>query len=386
MKKFVLIDDVNTWRNFLPFTFTKPVSEIRIGILTIKEKWEKHLHTNVEIICESYLSEKFPNYLEDEALYITSNVCPDKKLIKKINDLKINEGLKHNNTFIAYFGTKENYKNLKGQFFELENEPLILKNVWDIFQKNAIALNSDFELLTQNKKSYPLSESNKVIGNKNLIFLENGAKAEACIFNTNTGPIYLAADSEVMEGSVIRGPFSLGEHSALKLSTKIYGATTIGPHSKVGGEVNNSVIFGYSNKAHDGFLGNSVIGEWCNLGADTNNSNLKNNYSTVKLYNYLQQKMIDTELQFCGLMMGDYSKCGINTMFNTGTVVGVGANVFGSDFPTTYIPNFSWGGANGFEDYDLDKLVETNKRVYERRGLIFSEVETNLLKSIKELI
>ncbi|MFN8231390.1 MAG: putative sugar nucleotidyl transferase [Bacteroidia bacterium] len=385
MKKFVLIDDYNTWKNFLPFTFTKPVSELRIGILTIKEKWEKYLQTNVELVCENFLSKKFPNYIGNEALYITSNLCPDKELIKKIINLKSNEGLKHNNIVIAYFGTKENYINKNGQFFELENEPLILKNVWDIFQKNAIALNNDFELLTHNKKSEPLSESNKVIGNKNLIFLEKGAKAEACIFNTNTGPIYLAKDSEVMEGSVIRGPFSLGEHSALKLSTKIYGATTIGPHSKVGGEVNNSVIFGYSNKAHDGFLGNSVIGEWCNLGADTNNSNLKNNYGTVKLYNYLQQKMVDTGLQFCGLMMGDYSKSGINTMFNTGTVVGVGANVFGSDFPTTYIPNFSWGGAGGFENYDLDKLVETNKRVYERRGLIFGEIEANLLKSIKEL-
>ncbi|MCA0431467.1 MAG: glucose-1-phosphate thymidylyltransferase [Bacteroidetes bacterium] len=385
MKKFVLIDDYNTWKNFLPFTFTKPVSELRIGILTIKEKWEKYLQTNVELVCENFLSKKFPNYIGNEALYITSNLCPDKELIKKIINLKSNEGLKHNNIVIAYFGTKENYINKNGQFFELENEPLILKNVWDIFQKNATALNNDFELLTHNKKSEPLSESNKVIGNKNLIFLEKGAKAEACIFNTNTGPIYLAKDSEVMEGSVIRGPFSLGEHSALKLSTKIYGATTIGPHSKVGGEVNNSVIFGYSNKAHDGFLGNSVIGEWCNLGADTNNSNLKNNYGTVKLYNYLQQKMVDTGLQFCGLMMGDYSKSGINTMFNTGTVVGVGANVFGSDFPTTYIPNFSWGGAGGFENYDLDKLVETNKRVYERRGLIFGEIEANLLKSIKEL-
>ncbi len=335
MKKFVLIDDYNTWKNFLPFTFTKPVSELRIGILTIKEKWEKYLQTNVELVCENFLSKKFPNYIGNEALYITSNLCPDKELIKKIINLKSNEGLKHNNIVIAYFGTKENYINKNGQFFELENEPLILKNVWDIFQKNATALNNDFELLTHNKKSEPLSESNKVIENKNLIFLEKGAKAEACIFNTNTGPIYLAKDSEVMEGSVIRGPFSLGEHSALKLSTKIYGATTIGPHSKVGGEVNNSVIFGYSNKAHDGFLGNSVIGEWCNLGADTNNSNLKNNYGTVKLYNYLQQKMVDTGLQFCGLMMGDYSKSGINTMFNTGTVVGVGANVFGSDFPTT---------------------------------------------------
>lgn len=260
----------------------------------------------------------------------------------------------------------------------------MLNNVWELFQKNAEAIKSDFALLTKNRTSQPLSNTVTVIGDKNLVFLEEGAKAQACILNTSGGPIYLGKDAEIMEGSVVRGPLALCEHSALKLSTKIYGATTIGPHCKVGGEVNNSVIFGYTNKAHDGFLGNSVIGEWCNLGADTNNSNLKNNYSNVKIFNYNKNKQIDTGLQFCGLIMGDHSKSGINTMFNTGTVVGVGSNIYGGGFPNTVIPNFSWGGSGGFENYRLEKLFETAERVYERRGLKFGEVEKQILTSVYE--
>jgi UDP-N-acetylglucosamine diphosphorylase/glucosamine-1-phosphate N-acetyltransferase len=257
-----------------------------------------------------------------------------------------------------------------------------VENVWDIFSKNGDAIKADFDLITRGRTSQPLSTSNTVIGDAKQIFLEEGAIVEASILNTNAGPIYIAKDSEIMEGSVVRGPFSLGEHAALKLSTKIYGPTTVGPHSKVGGEVNNSVIFAYSNKGHDGFLGNSVIGEWCNLGADTNNSNLKNNYGNVKLYNYAQDKMIDTGLQFCGLIMGDHSKCGINTMFNTGTVVGVGANIFGGGFPPTHIPSFSWGGADGMEEYKFDKMIETANRVYARRNLTVDAVEKDILEKV----
>ena len=260
-----------------------------------------------------------------------------------------------------------------------------INNVWDIFQKNDLAIKSDFEILTKNKKSNSISDTVTVIGNKNLVFFEQGVKAEACILNVTSGPIYIAKDAEIMEGSAIRGPFCLGEHSTLKLNTKIYGATTIGPHCKVGGEVSNCVIFGYSNKAHDGFIGNSVIGEWCNLGADTNSSNLKNNYSTVKIFNYQQNKSIDTGLQFCGLIMGDYSKTGINTMLNTGTVVGVGANIFGGGFPTTHIPSFSWGGSEGFETYLQEKLFETSEKVYERRSLKFNQNEKNILSEVFKL-
>lgn len=229
-----------------------------------------------------------------------------------------------------------------------------------------------------------MSSSNKLIGDENLLFIEEGATIEASILNTKTGAIYIGKDAEVMEGSAIRGPFALCEHATLKLNTKIYGATTIGPHCKVGGEVNNSVIFGYTNKAHDGFLGNSVIGEWCNLGADSNNSNLKNNYANVKLFNYATEKMEDTGLQFCGLMMGDHSKCGINTMFNTGTVVGIGANVFGAGFPKTHIPSFCWGGADSIETYQLDKMLETAQRVYDRRAKKMSLEEKQVLSYIFE--
>lgn len=250
------------------------------------------------------------------------------------------------------------------------------------FSKNAEALKADFELITKNRTSQPLSNTVTVIGDRSLVFLEAGAKAEACILNTTSGPIYLGVDAEIMEGSVVRGALALCEHSALKLSTKIYGATTIGPHCKVGGEVNNSVIFGYSNKAHDGFLGNSVVGEWCNLGADTNNSNLKNNYGNVKLYSYAQKKQVDTGLQFCGLIMGDHSKTGINTMLNTGTLAGVAANIYGGGFPATYIPNFSWGGSTGFETYRTDKLFETATKVFERRGKVFDQLEKDILNHV----
>jgi UDP-N-acetylglucosamine diphosphorylase/glucosamine-1-phosphate N-acetyltransferase len=379
----VLFDEELTRANLLPLTFTRPVCEIRIGILTIKQKWDLVLETTVGYLTQPYLSKKFPLRENANALFINGKICPNTALINAITDLKSNQALYQAGTLLAYVGTSTDL-NKTGDFQKIEFTPPIFEvnYVWDIFQKNGQAIQADFELLTENKSSQTLSPSNTLIGDKNLIFLEAGAKAEACIFNTQAGPIYIGKDAEVMEGSVVRGPFALGEHSALKLCTKIYGPTSIGPHCKIGGEVNNSVVFGYSSKAHDGFLGNSVIGEWCNLGADTNNSNLKNNYSHVKLFNYAQNKAIDTGLQFCGLIMGDHSKSGINTMFNTGTVVGVGANIYGGDFPTTHIPSFSWGGNSGFEKYRLEKLIETAERVFERRGLTFGDVDKEILTAL----
>jgi UDP-N-acetylglucosamine diphosphorylase/glucosamine-1-phosphate N-acetyltransferase len=301
-------------------------------------------------------------------------------LISALKDLKAGEALVQDQQLLGYRGTleqRQHWTTLKA--IPYPEHVLMMHQPWDIFTKNAEALLDDFELLTAGRTSETLSPSVTVIGDRSLVFLEKGAKAEACILNTHSGPIYLGEDAEIMEGSVVRGPFALCEHSALKLCTKIYGATTIGPHSKVGGEVNNSVIFGFSNKAHDGFLGNSVIGEWCNLGADTNNSNLKNNYANVKLYHYPAKKALDTGLQFCGLIMGDHSKSGINTMFNTGTVVGVGCNIYGGGFPPTFIPSFSWGGSEGFTAYLPEKLFETASKMYERRGLIFGDAEKQML-------
>ncbi len=383
----ILFDPETSWKNLLPLTFTRPISEIRIGALTIKQKWDKWLKTTCGCLTQQYLQKKYPLLKVAENLFINSTICPTDKLVELISNLKSNQALTNNGEIVAFVGTVNDLDDLSGfENIDIAIPLFTIKNVWDVFQKNAEAIQLDLDILCVNRKSQPLSDSVTVIGNKNLVFLEEGAKAEACILNTTTGPIYLDKGSEIMEGSVVRGPFVLGEQSTLKLCTKIYGATTIGPHCKVGGEVNNSVIFGYSNKAHDGFLGNSVIGEWCNLGADTNNSNLKNNYSNVKLFNYLQKKSVNTGLQFCGLIMGDYSKTGINTMFNTGTLVGVGANIFGGGFPPTLIPSFSWGGAQGFEDYHLDKLFETSEKVFERRGLIFSADEKEILTEVKKIV
>ncbi len=382
----ILFDLEQSWKNLLPLTYTRPVSEIRIGILTIKQKWDKELNTNCSHSTKSYLSKKFPIKEHPDSLFINGSLCPTPALASEIKKLKPMQALVKNNEVLALVGEAKHVKALLDhEKIEFKQDILNVANVWDVFQKNGEALKLDFELLTKNKKSQALSSSVTVIGNKELIFLEEGAKAEACILNTTSGPIYLAKDAEIMEGSAVRGPFALGEHSALKLCTKIYGPTTIGPHCKVGGEVNNSVIFGFSNKAHDGFLGNSVVSEWCNLGADTNNSNLKNNYGNVKLFNYAQNKMVDSGLQFCGLIMGDHSKTGINTMLNTGTVVGVGANIYGGSFPATHIPSFSWGGSDGFETYKLDKLFETAEKVFERRSMKLDNTEKEILSSVFEM-
>lgn len=381
----VLFDDELTWRNVLPLTFTRPVSEIRIGILTIKQKWDKSLNTNCSYLTQSYLSKKYTLNDSENSVFINSKLCPNNELIVAVKALQPNQALMQKNTILAFYGNTNSLKNPSAfKIIEFSVPCLEVNNVWDIFLKNTDAIKADFELLTKNRTSQPLSNTVTVIGDKSLVFLEEGAKAEACILNTTTGPIYIGVDSEIMEGTAVRGPLAVCDHSTLKLNTKIYGPVTVGPHSKVGGELSNCVIFGYSNKAHDGFLGSSVIGEWCNLGADTNNSNLKNNYGNVKLFNYLQNKQVDTGLQFCGLIMGDHSKAGINTMFNTGTVVGVASNIYGGGFPATHIPGFSWGGSQGFEPYLLNKLFETASKMFERRGLVFDDTEKEILTAVFE--
>lgn len=380
---FVLFDNPLARIELLPFTFTRPVCEIRTGILTIREKWELVLDAPAGYLTQDYLSKKFPLKIKGPSLFINGKICPDPHLVKTVQQLEQGQALYKHSEVIAFYGQASDFQDLSAfQKIEFTGDLISIDRVVDIFGKNGKALQMDFELLTRNKTSQPLSNSVTVIGDKNLVFLAEGAKAEACILNVTAGPVYLGKDAEIMEGSIVRGPLALCEHSTLKLGTKIYGPTTIGPHSKVGGEMSNSVIFGYSNKGHDGFLGSSVIGEWCNLGADTNNSNLKNNYSTVKLFHYGQDQAVDTGLQFCGLIMGDHSKSGINTMFNTGTVVGVGANIYGSGFPPTHIPSFSWGGSTGFVPYQLDKLIETAERMFERRGLTLDEIEKELLKQV----
>lgn len=381
---YILFDDYSRL-NLLPFTYTKPVCELRTGILTIREKWELELQSKVSFHTQAYLSGKFPLKAERDNLFINGKIAPTAELLGLVKNLKPHEGIRRGNDLLAWRSDDAgsfDAEALLGKAREVETEYISMKDVWNFFSKNDAAIRQDFERLTKGRTSQPLPATNTVIGDPTLVFLEEGAIVEASILNTKSGPVYIGRDAEVMEGSIIRGPFSLGEHASLKLGTKIYGPTTVGPHCKVGGEVNNSVVMGYSNKGHDGFLGNSVIGEWCNLGADSNNSNLKNNYGNVKLYNYKKDQMVDTGLQFCGLMMGDHSKCGINTMFNTGTVVGVGANIFGGGFPPTHIPSFAWGGAEGMEVYKLDKMLETASRVYARRNATVSDEEAAILKAV----
>lgn len=380
----IILNDNQSHSHLLPLTYTKPASELRIGILSIREKWEKWIKGSYYWSTEDYLSQKYSPSNDPDALIINASICPNKDLVSAVKNLKKGELLMDGDLFIAQMGNPSN-GNFNEEFSKTEVKANYhnIDRPWKIFSLNAEELESDFDMITAGRKSAPLSKTNTIIGDR--IFAEEGAKAECSIFNSSTGAIYLGKDSLVMEGSLIRGGLALCEHSQLKLGTKIYGATTVGPHSKVGGEVNNSVITGYSNKGHDGFLGNSVIGEWCNLGADTNNSNLKNNYDEVKLWSYPKGGFEKTGLQFCGLIMADHSKCGINTMFNTGTVVGVSANIFGAGFPRNFIPSFSWGGSGGFTNYNFDKAMKTASLVFARRGLDLDQIEVDILQSVFDL-
>lgn len=367
--------DTSSRDHLLPLTFTRPVAALRCGILTVAEKYTRRGH-EVGYSTQDYLNKKFPG-IEAPEVCIDGGVCPTDGFLQAVSALEEGQSLCKDDAVIAWKGAQPSDTGSSTCY----NEPLtILTRSWDIWTQNAAELDNDYALLTAGRKSAPVDPTCTVIGDK--IFLEEGAKATASILNTTTGPIYLAKDAEIMEGCVVRGGLALGEHSALKLGTKLYGATTLGPHCKVGGEVNNSVIIGYSNKGHDGFLGNSALGEWCNLGADTNNSNLKNNYDEVKAWSYVHKRFSKTGQQFCGLVMGDHSKSGINTMFNTGTVVGVSANVYGAGFPRNFIASFSWGGPKGTMEYKIDKALDAAHRMMERRGLGVDEIEREILKKV----
>ncbi|AMO18990.1 GlmU family protein [Flavobacterium columnare] len=379
-----ILFDGNVRNALLPFTFTRPVADIRVGILTIREKWEKILGYTTTTITEEYLSEKYPMVEMEENIMINASFLPNDVLVEMIKSLEENQAVFYKEEVVAFY-SKENQEVDFDAFeiIECTVDCITIEHTWDIFAKNDIALREDFELITEGRTSQPIPKSVNVIAPEN-IFIEEGAKLEFVTLNASTGPIYIGKNSEIMEGSVIRGPFALCEEAQVKLATKIYGATTVGPHSRVGGEINNSVLFAYSNKGHDGFLGNSVLGEWCNIGADSNNSNLKNNYEEVKLWSYETETFARTGLQFCGLMMGDHSKCGINTMFNTGTVVGVSANIFGAGFPRNFVPSFSWGGASGFTNYLTEKAFQTAKIVMSRRNIEFSEQDVEILEHVFE--
>ncbi|MCK0109312.1 GlmU family protein [Flavobacteriaceae bacterium S0825] len=381
---YILFDGPSR-NKLLPFTYTRPVADIRIGILTIREKWEKYLGYTTSTVTEEYLTEKFPMVELEENVMVNASYLPNAELVELIKSLSEKQAIFKGEDVIAFHTQAEQEEVNFDEYeaIEFEREILCIENTWDIFSKNGEAIRQDFELLTNGRQSQPIPKSVNVIHAEN-IFIEEGAKLEFVTLNASSGPIYIGENAEIMEGSIIRGPFALCEHAIVKLGAKIYGPTTVGPHSRVGGEVNNSVLFGYSNKGHDGFLGNSVLGEWCNLGADTNNSNLKNNYAEVRLWDYETEGFARTGLQFCGLMMGDHSKCGINTMFNTGTVVGVSANIFGSGFPRNFVPSFSWGGNSGFTTYLTKKAFEVAKVVMSRRNVEFTQQDAKILEHIFE--
>jgi UDP-N-acetylglucosamine diphosphorylase/glucosamine-1-phosphate N-acetyltransferase len=387
----LLFDDPAIRPNLLPFTFTRPIAALRCGILTIAEKWQHRLGQPVHYLTEPYLQAKFPaGNTEGPALIINGAICPDDLLTGQVQALQPGEALYDDELLVAAYLTDaaKVAELIQDGFTKTHNvaEPVdYIKHPWHLFLRNGAEIRRDFALLTKGRESQPINDAHTIVYAPEDIFIEEGVKIRAAILNAEDGPIYLGRNSQVHEGAIIKGPLALGEGAHINAGAKMRGDNTVGPHCKVGGEVGNSIFFGYSNKGHDGYVGNSVIGEWCNLGADTNTSNLKNNYAPVKIWSHAQNRFENTGQQFCGLMMGDHSKCGINTMFNTGTVVGVAANIFGAGFPRQFIPSFSWGGASGFETFRLNKVAEVAERVMARRALLYDEVEQGIMRKVYEL-
>lgn len=384
MQNLVLFDDARHV-TLLPLTYTRPVSELRVGILKIREKWERWFNTSASWLSRDYLREKYPMQAANDTLYINSGLLPDKDMVDLLGKLAKNQALVDGNTILA--ARADHFQDVisgNTASTEINRQYRSITHPYDIFALNGAEIADDFRAVTANRTSAGLNATNGII-NKNSIFIEEGAEINYATINAGTGPVYIGKDAKIMEGATIRGPLALLNGSTIKMGAKIYGATTIGPQSKVGGEIKNVVIQGYSNKAHEGYLGDAVLGSWCNLGADTNNSNLKNNYAEVKLWNYSAERFVKTGLTFCGLIMGDHSKAGINTMFNTGTVVGVNANIYGDGFPRNFIPSFSWGGSHGFKTYKIDKALEVAEAVHKRKNMQFDEAERNILRKVFDL-
>jgi UDP-N-acetylglucosamine diphosphorylase/glucosamine-1-phosphate N-acetyltransferase len=376
---YILFDEPNIRQSLMPLTFTRPVALMRVGILTIAEKWERYLNKKPSYLTDAYLQEKFPLIPGEDNFVINGAVLPTKDLLDEIHKLEPEQTLVQGDMIIA-FREKASEK-----YMPYHGTLTIIRNLWNIFVENGSQIRQDLELLKAERTWHKITDKHTIIYNPDNVFVEDNVKIRAAVLNAEDGPIYIGKDTEINEGATIRGPFAVCEHSIIGMQGKMRADTTIGPFSKVSGEISNSVIFGYSNKAHEGFLGNSVIGEWCNLGADTNNSNLKNNYSQVQLYNYKERKAMDTGQQFCGLIMGDHAKTGINTMFNTGTVVGVCANVFGAGFPDKFIPSFSWGGADGIVVYKLEKALEVAEQAMARRKLSLSDADRTILSTVFQM-
>lgn len=373
----LILHDNGLHLRFAPLTLTRPVADLRVGILTNVERWKKWIpEASISFATENYLSKKFPTEASEDAVIVNSAIIPTESIAAAVVSMEDHQELLSEGVWIARRGSgteKIIYK---------EMHPIQLENRWDLFQKNDEILVADFFFLTAGRETESISGTNTVIGDRSLIFIEEGAHVEASILNTTAGPIYIGKNSEVMEGSMIRGPFALCEGAGVKMGAKIYGATTIGPYCKVGGEVSNSIFQAYSNKGHDGFLGNSLVGEWCNFGADTNTSNLKNNYSTIRSYSYETESEVETGLTFMGVCMGDHSKTGINTMLNTASVIGVSCNVFGGGFPKKFLPSFTWGGVEESQVFDLEKAIDVAKAMMSRRNVEFTDADRQIFESL----
>lgn len=386
--QFILFDGTARYR-FFPFTHTRPLADIRCGILTMRERWEHLLGNTTGTLTEDYLQPVFPQHHSTDNVYVNASLFGTAEMAAAIKNLNPQESLMAGDLLIAMRTSATVVHTEEGAIAASLNSIAFtgticqLERVWDIFHQNEKAIKADFDILTTGRTSQLLPDYVTALNPSN-IFIEPGARVYPCIINADTGPVYIGKDAEIMEGCIIRGAFALGGHAVLKMGAKVYGATTIGPGCKAGGEISNVVFFANSNKGHDGFLGNAVIGEWCNLGADTNCSNLKNNYDEVKIWDEYEHKSVKTGLQFCGLLMGDHSKCGINTMFNTGTVAGVSCNIYGSGFPEKFIPSFSWGGSEGMVTYSPDKAMDTANRMMMRRNRQLSAAEIKVMSYIFE--
>jgi len=380
----ILFDEASLRQQLLPLTFTRPIADLRVGILTLAEKWKHHLKQDYSFLTETYLSQKFTTQFGDDNLFINGALCPNESLVKAIQNLSKEQSLVSGTTLLAVRTQAKEIHQSKN-VVSFDGAFTLIDQPWKIFTHNAAEIKNDFKLITEGRKSQPITDKHTIVYGIENIFLEEGVDIKASVLNAESGPIYLGKNSVVQEGSLIKGSFALCEGATVNMGAKMRGDSTIGPYCKVGGEVSNSVLYAYSNKGHDGFLGNSVLGEWCNLGADTNTSNLKNNYEQVKLWSYVKRGFVNTNQQFCGLIMGDHSKCGINTMFNTGTVVGVSANIFGDGYPRNFIPSFSWGGAAGLTAYLPKKAFETAERVMSRRHVALTETDKAILQHIFDI-
>lgn len=381
MRNIILKDVPATRNNLLPLTFTRPVADLRIGILTLREKWEMLLPGVYSYITEDYLTIKFPCICspDNDNIVISAHFLPTPMVVQGIESLEPGQALTFQGEVIAHRG-KIDETSL--ELIEIEEIPSFIHYLYDIFLLNADALEFDFHLITGGRQSQPISPTNTVIGDPSRIFIEEGATVEGSVLNSRYGSIYIGKNAEVMEGSCIRGAFALCESSEVNMGTKVYGATTIGPHCKVGGEINNVVFTGYSNKAHDGFLGNAVIGEWCNIAAGCVASNLKNDYTEIKLWNYPLRRFLRTGLQFCGMIMGDHSKTGINTMINTATVIGVGVNFHGAGYPRNFLPSFMEGSTAGLNEVPLSKFLEIARKVMARRNVALTNVDEEIFRTL----